>query len=131
MPALVAMQKGRVFGKIIENISAKSFVGLCGHEHNYGDVRGEGFFGQTRRERRAYPSAVCEERATKSGRKRTAARRVVPNLACGCVARRSQIHFGIAPSARLAPGQMRRNQRHRCYVLCLLRDAHPSEAKVT
>src|SRR5207253_11047388 len=45
---------------------------LSGHEHNYDDVRGEGFFGQTRRERRAYPSGVCEERATKSGRKRTA-----------------------------------------------------------
>src|SRR2546425_9872757 len=60
---------------------------LSGHEHNYDDVRGEGFFGQTRRERRAYPSGVCEERATKSGRKRTAARRVAPNLACGGVAR--------------------------------------------
>src|SRR5206468_10223045 len=68
---------------------------LSGHEHNYDDVRGEGFFGQTRRERRAYASGVCKERATKSGRKRTAARTVAPNLACGCVARRSQIHFGI------------------------------------
>src|SRR6266446_6904456 len=44
---------------------------------------------------------VCEERATKSGRKRTAARRVAPNLACGGVARRSQIHFGIC--SLLAP----------------------------
>src|SRR6266446_8130134 len=59
---------------------------------------------------------VCEERATKSGRKRTAARRVAPNLACGGVARRSQIHFGYAPSSRLAPGQIRRNERHRSYV---------------
>src|SRR5207253_5402693 len=70
--------------------------------HNYDDVRGEEFFSQTRRERRAYPSGVCEERATKSGRKRTAARRVAPNLACGGVARRSQIHFGIC--SLLAPG---------------------------
>src|SRR5256712_3999757 len=101
MLALVAMQNGPVFGKIIENISAKSFVGLSGHEHNYDDVRGEGFFGQTRRERRAYPSGVCEERSTKSGRKRTAARRVAPHLACGRVARRSQIHFGIC--SLLAP----------------------------
>src|SRR5436853_4627367 len=101
MLALVAMQKGRVFRKIIENISAKSFVGLSGHEHNYDDVRSERFFGQTRRERRAYPSGVCEEQATKSGRKRTAALRVAPNLACGCVARRSQIHFGIC--SLLAP----------------------------
>jgi len=28
---------------------------LSGHEHNYDDVRGKGLFGQTRRERRAYP----------------------------------------------------------------------------
>jgi hypothetical protein len=28
---------------------------LSGHEHKYDDVRGKGFFGQTRRERRAYP----------------------------------------------------------------------------
>src|SRR5256885_16860022 len=44
---------------------------------------------------------ICKERATKSGRKRTAARRVAPNLACGRVARRLQIHFGIC--ALLAP----------------------------
>src|SRR5438477_12772289 len=35
------------------------------------------------------PKWICEERATKSGRKRTAAPRVAPNLACGVVARRS------------------------------------------
>ena len=29
---------------------------LSGHEHKYDDVRGKGFFGQTRRERRAYPA---------------------------------------------------------------------------
>src|SRR5437867_10081043 len=39
------------------------------------------------------PKWICEERATKSGRKRTAARRVAPNLACGVVARRSQPHW--------------------------------------
>src|SRR3989449_11526328 len=64
-------------------MAAAEEADLSGHEHNYDDVRGEGFFGLTRRERRAYPSGVCEERATKSGRKRTAARRVAPNLACG------------------------------------------------
>ena len=30
------------------------------------------------------PQWICKERATKSGRKRTAALRVAPNLACGC-----------------------------------------------
>jgi hypothetical protein len=29
---------------------------LSGQEHKYDDVRGKGFFGQTRRERRAYPA---------------------------------------------------------------------------
>jgi len=40
------------------------------------------------------PKWICEERATKSGRKRTAARRVAPNLACGVVARR--LTHGVA-----------------------------------
>ena len=43
-----------------------------------------------RRERRAYPSAVCEERATKREAKRTATRRVAPKTAWGFVAPRSQ-----------------------------------------
>src|SRR6185503_6444425 len=47
------------------------------------------------------PKWICKERATKSGRKRTAALRVAPNLAGGSVARRSQIHFGIC--SLLAP----------------------------
>src|SRR5258705_9068186 len=46
------------------------------------------------------PQWICEERATKSGRKRTAARRVAPNLACGFVARRLQTHLGGCASAR-------------------------------
>src|SRR5438093_12312906 len=29
---------------------------LCGLRHKYDDVRGKGFFSQTRRERRAYPA---------------------------------------------------------------------------
>src|SRR6187431_504659 len=62
------------------------------------------------------PQWICEERATKSGRKRTAARRVAPNLACGCVARRYRPTVGYAPSSRLATGQIGRNERHRIYV---------------
>src|SRR2546427_13200909 len=38
------------------------------------------------------PQWICEERATKPGRKRPAALRVAPNLACGFVARRLQPH---------------------------------------
>src|SRR5205823_1529593 len=38
------------------------------------------------------PQWICEERATKSGRKRPVALRVAPNLACGFVARRLQPH---------------------------------------
>src|SRR5438128_3333387 len=65
--------------------------------HKYDHVCGEGFLAQTRRERRAYPSGVCKERATTSGPKRTAARRVAPHLASGFVAPRSQ-------SADIGPG---------------------------
>src|SRR5438105_2159826 len=43
------------------------------------------------------PQWICEERATKSGRKRPAALRV-------------------APSSRLATGQIGRNERHRIYA---------------
>src|SRR6266404_3076103 len=63
------------------------------------------------------PQWICEERATPPGPKRTAARRVAPNLAWGFVARRSQPHYGDAPSSRLAPGQIGRNKRHRIYAL--------------
>src|SRR5213079_889218 len=59
------------------------------------------------------PQWICNERATKSGRKRPAALRVAPNLACGFVTRRLQPHGGDAPSSRLATGQIGRNERHR------------------
>jgi hypothetical protein len=78
---------------------------LSTDEHQYDDVRGKGFLAQARRERRAYPSWVCEERATKPAAKRTAAQRVALCLAWGVVARRLQPHLGDAPSSRLAPGQ--------------------------
>src|SRR5437660_6017933 len=65
--------------------------------HKYDHVCGEGFLAQTRRERRAYPSAVCKERATTSGPKRTAARRVASLFGSGFVAPRSQPHFGMLP----------------------------------
>jgi len=76
---------------------------------NYRHMRGQEFFVLTRRERRAYPSAVCKERATPSARKRTAALWVAPHWAWGVVAPQSQSAGGYAPSSRLAPGQMRRN----------------------
>src|SRR5881396_1792763 len=76
---------------------------------NYRYMRGQEFFVLTRRERRAYPSAVCKERATRSARKRTAALWVAPHWAWGVVAPQSQNAGGYAPSSRLAPGPMRRN----------------------
>ena len=66
---------------------------------------------------RHIPQWICKERATKSGRKRTAARKVAPNLACGCVARRLQTTVGYAPSSRLATGQIGRNERDRIYEM--------------
>src|SRR5436189_5975361 len=62
------------------------------------------------------PQWICEERATKSGRKGPAALRVAPNLACGFVARRLQPDGGDAPSSRLATGQIGRNERRRIYA---------------
>src|SRR5436309_12762208 len=58
--------------------------------HKYNHVCDEGFLAQTRRERRAYPSAVCKERATTCGPKSTVARRVASLFGSGFVAPRSQ-----------------------------------------
>src|SRR5206468_10710550 len=56
---------------------------------------------------RAYPSAVCKERATTSGPKRTAARRVASLFGSGFVAPRSQPHFGGC--SLVAPRQNRKS----------------------
>src|SRR5439155_8725070 len=80
--------------------SSLSAGGVChsGHERKFGDVCGEEFSAPARRERRAYPTWICKERATPPRPKRTAARRVAPNLAWGFVARRSQPHCrGMLP----------------------------------
>jgi len=75
--------------------------------HKYNHVCGEGFLAQTRRERRAYPAAVCKERATTCGTKRTAARRVASLFGSGFVAPRSQPHFGGC--SLVAPRQNRKS----------------------
>src|SRR5438094_7366121 len=80
--------------------------GLSTPFHKYDHVCGEGFFALTRRERRAYPSGVCKERATTSGPKRTAAQRVAPLFGSGFVAPRSQPHFGGC--SLVAPRQNRK-----------------------
>src|SRR3989454_4552738 len=87
--------------------------------HKYDHVCGEGFSAQTRRERRAYPSGVCKARATTSGPKRTAARRVASLFGSGVVAPRSsrQVGTGDAPSSRLARTEKRRNKRGRIYEM--------------
>src|SRR6267143_308105 len=62
------------------------------------------------------PQWICEERATKSGRKRPAALRVAPNLACGFVARRLQPHgSGCALlSPRHRPNWAQRTSSYLC-----------------
>src|SRR5882724_1932871 len=70
---------------------------LSGQGRKYGDVCGEEFSAQARRERRAYP-ARGSVRSEQRRLGRTAARRVAPNLAWGFVARRSQPHWrGMLP----------------------------------
>src|SRR5207245_2444238 len=84
-----------------------SLAALSTPFHKYNHVCGEGFLAQTRRERRAYPSAVCKERATTSGPKSTAARRVASLFGSGFVAPRSQPHFGGC--SLVAPRQNRKS----------------------
>src|SRR5437773_5157148 len=70
--------------KKLSSVLFTNWVGICGN----------GFLVQTRRERRAYPSAVCKERTTKSEPKRHAARRVAPHLAFDFVAPRPPLRRG-------------------------------------
>jgi len=70
--------------------------------------RGQDFSPLPRRERRAYPPAVCKERATPAAAKKTATRRAAPDLTSGFVAPQSQSADGYVPSSRLARGQIRR-----------------------
>src|SRR5438094_8129089 len=84
---------------------------------NYRHMRGKEFFALTRHEvlphwHQAYPSVVCEERATKSARKRTAARRVAPNLACAFVAPSVEYRCGYTPS--LAPRHRPNSEQRMC-----------------
>ena len=91
---------------------------LSGPFHKYAHVRGKGFSGQTRRERRAYPGVGLGG----------ASHEVWPEKTCrleGCA------EFGLglrcssvtallsrdASSSRLAPGQIGRNERERIYEM--------------
>src|SRR5437899_5150105 len=95
--------------------------------HKYNHVCAEGFLAKTRRERRTYPSAVCKERATTSGPKRTAARRVASLFGSAFVAPRSQPHFGGC--SLVAPRQNRKStQQTRSYLgNGVLRSAPPEK----
>src|SRR2546421_10135044 len=80
---------------------------LSGHERKSVDVCGKEFAAPAKREVLPHGHQsmsrqwICKERATQPGPKRTAARRVAPNLAWGFVARRSQPHCqGMFPGAR-------------------------------
>src|SRR5213593_3459554 len=63
------------------------------------------------------PQWICKERATKSGRKRPAALRVAPNLACGFVTRRLQPH--VRGCALLAPRHRPNWAQRTSSYLCL------------
>ena len=84
--------------------------------------RSKGFWPPARRERRAYPSVVCKERATTREAKRTAARRVAPKMAWGFVAPQSQIPADMllrraSPQAILGATKHQLYARHhtRCF----------------
>ena len=81
-------------------------MSLSGHEHKYDGVRGQDILAQARRERRAYPPVVCEERTTKLAPKGTAAQWVASSLARGCVARRLQPAAGMRPPRALPQAKL-------------------------
>ncbi len=88
---------------------------LSGLFHKYGYVRGQGFFGQTRREQRAYPqrSGRREQRSlAEKERPPGGLRRIWPGAA---LLGRSSIAGDTLSPSRLASGQIGRNERDRIY----------------
>jgi len=90
---------------------------MSGHEHNYDDVRGEGFFGA----RRGASDEDTLQGSVRSEQRSLAEKELPPEglrriwpVAALLVGHRST--SGYAPSSRLATGQLRRNERHRSYV---------------
>ena len=80
-------------------------------------MRGTGFFGQTRRERRAYPpsgSVRSEQRSLAEKELPPGGLRRIWPVASLLVGYSPTL--GDAPSSRLATGQIGRNERHRIYV---------------
>ncbi len=90
-------------------------TGLSGLFHKYGYVRGQGFFGQTRREQRAYPQrSVRREQRSQAEKERPPGglRRIWPGAA---LLGRSSIAGDTLSPSRLASGQIGRNERDRIY----------------
>ena len=79
-------------------------------------MRCQDFSPLPRRERRAYPSAVCEERATPAAAKKTATRRAAPDLTCGFVAPQSQ--SAAAMLLRRASPPVKSDAAHVSEILC-------------
>src|SRR5205814_3304189 len=98
--------------KLLEQPTILTIFTLSTPFHKYDHICGEGFLAQTRRERRAYPSAVCKERATTSGPKGTAARRGASLFGSGFVAPRSQPHCGGC--SLVASRQTRKSTQQTC-----------------
>src|SRR3989442_13779472 len=93
-------------------------------------MRCQDFSSLPRRERRAYPSAVCEERATPAAAKRTATRRAAPELTGGFVAPQSQSAGGlcsfVAPRHR---SNLRQRRDRKFFVTGLAADEGAEEPR--
>src|SRR6266516_2978225 len=90
---------------------------LCGHERKSGDVCGEEFAAQARRERRAYPaSGSVRSEQRRLGRKEPPPGGLRPIWPGASLLVSHSPTAGDAPSSRLAPSQMGRNKRHWIYA---------------
>jgi hypothetical protein len=92
-----------------------SSFGLSGHEPEYDDVRGKGFFGQARATSISRSGSVRSEQRSLAEKELPpfGLRRIWP-VAVLLVGYRPTA--GYAPSSRLATGQIGRNEHHRIYV---------------
>ncbi len=106
---------GRLGGTLAEGLPTRTGTILSGLFHKYGYVRGQGFFGQTRREQRAYPQrSVRREQRSLAEKERPPGglRRIWPGAA---LLGRSSIAGDTLSPSRLASGQIGRNERDHIY----------------
>src|SRR5206468_11706991 len=94
--------------------TAKTLRGLF---HKYAHVRGNGFWAEARRERRAYPAVDLRSKQQRLRPKDMPPCGLRPIWPVASLLGRSSIAADTLPPSRLATGQIGRNERMRIYEI--------------